>query len=512
MCNKVFRKIDIFGGTIGLYYKGEDSYKSTCGGICTVFYILIMAAITVSFFVEWLKQKPTITKSTDFDLKTPVLNISSNQLVIGFEFHNTTTQENIEIPEIKKILDIKYFDKNKDKKDLFDYMVDCTDYKEDQKMQNSDLTYGDIYIFEKPDGDKKLAICTPPNSIIKLKGAKYRGEDPKEEDFIFDSIDIYKCSEDCDPEMEEKLSTIAVSVVFLEGYLERDKLDNPVNYVLNYELNFPIRPKEIGYKKIILNKKTIVDNQGYILNEIKTYDMVELEYFISEDYIREDEPGEELSVIEISYSNKNLKVERNYEKIQDMIGKVGGFASIVTTVITLSFMYFKEHNLKSHIYKKNIFRQYRNKEVTSFKLFKLNWECFQRKQKGKDKKIMDIYLKGKEEVDKGLEISNVVKLHSDVIMLKHMLLNKHQRILMEIGHDDMVMKGLEDEFDLERLGDEELRQRVKDAEGYIRHNMIKERPSMGLEDKVNDFLRNLDPGHQEYGVFGIKDDEKNKIL
>lgn len=51
------RDLDIYGSTVGLTYKGERDFRTLCGGVVTLFSVLVLVAAGATEFYEVLFDK-----------------------------------------------------------------------------------------------------------------------------------------------------------------------------------------------------------------------------------------------------------------------------------------------------------------------------------------------------------------------------------------------------------------------------------------------------------------------
>ena len=86
----LIKGMDLFGGSIGVNYKGEDTYKTICGGI-----ISLLAAIFVAFYAVVQAEK-LITRSSpqisvthqfeDYATSHEAYELNDNELGIMIQF------------------------------------------------------------------------------------------------------------------------------------------------------------------------------------------------------------------------------------------------------------------------------------------------------------------------------------------------------------------------------------------------------------------------------------------
>jgi hypothetical protein len=184
-------------------------------------------------------------------------------------------------------------------------------------------------------------ICIKPNQNIILEGRF--GDQVK--GFITLDIHLVKCVNTTDhykcksiEKINEYLLNSYVSLFYISQTIDHYNVSNPIINILNSD-TFSISIEHIKRFYYFYSKERYISDNGIFLNNKKEYDLFQ-NHHTNFDLI--DHDSTPVILLDIIFSCHNLKTlyEREYLKIQDILGIIGGFFDIISNLF-----YFISYNL-----------------------------------------------------------------------------------------------------------------------------------------------------------------------
>ena len=361
---KILSKFDFLGPKIQMGHEGKVYTVSKIPLIFSLIYILlvIMSIFYFSRTIIWRKNPNTnyyeeYIETTDSFLvnsSTFVHYITMNTLEfpdpIGFDFSS------FRVIGIQLNLNIytKYHNKSLEKMDHWlygpcdpdnDISDNQTEYFK-QIIENSACikkyySYSDKKYYDKNDTNFRW-----PNITY--------GDNLKKNEFY--SIIIEKCEENtlslilgegkhCKSDLEIQNTVdrgVWIIFSFLDHFVNLLDYDNPKN-IYWYSMENIIKNEYMLVNHLTFNPLTISRNEGFVFDKYEK--TIYYEYDSNDLFSHHEQPQNYDLYINyiISLNNKMKYYERRYNKIQDIISEIGGFAGIINTIFVFLLSFYNEY-------------------------------------------------------------------------------------------------------------------------------------------------------------------------
>lgn len=493
---RLMKKGDMFGGQWGITFSGDDKHKTAIGCICSLLYLSICVFSVIYFWGQYTDTKhPDISSEVLIGSEFPQLNFGN----YSFFFTISAIYEGrpLHYAEIQNIVDIKLStvlektDPSTGK--IKDYetqhgMHKCK--KEDFTIEGKLVQTTDATI----NGD--ITIC-PNEKHLKMEGHM---EDPE---FQFIRIQFVPCTTStCWTNLTTELEKVHIQFGFIEAALMPEDYNHPFKFHLNKEHDFHLDERVEYFRKFFFRTLEVDTDQGNFQDNIVKDSSLDLFNLIYEDGHRHTEDVPYLD-IRLMSSNHNLFIQRRYTKFQDFLGNVGGVTSIAAVVISIIYFIYNDMSLKLYIMNSTLFKYHTQKtgkkinmfHVIKFFICKIFGKCFKCFSE-ETKELTKLFFSGKETLDEHMDVRNLVGNANDLRMIKKILFNEEQLLLLaKVVNDDLVRKVEDNEGDSDEEQDEGERVKLlKRAEDYL----DKAKGSDDVEKRINDYLRNSMAINVEY--------------
>ncbi len=319
------KSVDILGMTPQFLVEDKIKYKTVCGGFLSIIlYILTICAFF--FFGEelYLKQDPKITVSNSYDSIPRSFNLTKNNFNFIIGILGGNDNELYIDPQIYNIkigfYQYNYFIKPNgkleyiEKKDIFD-LEKCS--KHELFCYDSDI-FGNITLAGNLESYPINNVNYFQFNITTCKNGT-------------DSNIICKTQE----EINEKIEGSYLVFSYQDTILDPKNFTNPNSFTLK---NYYTLLSDKYIKHLFFYMKNI----DYISDSGILFSSEEKKNFIQTENIREsiDYNTEDIIIKGIfMLSNNRDIIKRNYNKIQDVLAKVGGFIQSITFILVI-FNYF----------------------------------------------------------------------------------------------------------------------------------------------------------------------------
>ena len=338
--NSIFnqlKRIDIFGFNFPLRYQKEKEYNTIFGIVFSIFSIIIILLITFLYLKEMInKSNFSIVTNYIYSEENFQIDISSFPLMLSLI--NYKLETDIDDSYALFVLDLNIYTPIINNIGLL--ILNKTTYSIELEMCSSSNFGNYINMFKNYEYTKN--ICIKPNQKILLEGRF--GDQVKG----YTTLDIHliKCvnstnnNNKCksNEKINEYLLNSYVSLFYISQTIDHYNVSNPVINLLNSD-TFSISPQNIKRFYYFYSKEKYISDNGVIFKNKKEYDLFQ-NHHTNFDLIEKDSSNEIL--LDIIFSCHNLKTlyEREYLKIQDILGIIGGFFDIISNLF-----YFISYNL-----------------------------------------------------------------------------------------------------------------------------------------------------------------------
>lgn len=284
-----------------------------------------------------------------------------------------------------------------------------------------------------------------------------------------------------------------------------NNLKKPFDFNYNTNRWFPCLGTKKLSRKLFIGKVKVVTDFAMIGKDPKSKTTVKILKELNEDTDRatEDEPYVSIKL----FSSKEFKIiNRNYEKIVNLLSSVGGISSALLLSISIFYGFYNKISLRLYILNSTILKPYIHKtdnnftfaSIIQFYLYYVLSACFMKKCFSARLRLRaELYFSALEKLNNNLEIKKILANSRDTKIFSSLLLKGWQsRLLKElelkgiINNKDYFTKDLERQIDEEEMDLIEALNCVRNQRGDI------------FEERVNKFLRrkiaaNLDGGSIE---------------
>ena len=360
ICN-ILKQIDFISPPITLYYKNNLKHTSYFSIILSIISFMLIIVFTIIFSLDFfLHKNPTAYYYNHYKEDVGVYPLNSSSL-----FHFITIGENIE-----------NFIYNK-----YSISVIGVNKRDDYILSNNNESIYDHWIYEKCDGSEakdklkyldetfksrfvKNGLCIKAfydatnKEIIYINDSKYKdpilahgNSNPNEILYgIFiqrcqnnSIINNNKCSEINTIELD--ISTaFEYSIYYLEQNFDISNYKNPLKYFY-YRLTNHFNNVSYTMNHLNFNPSLIRNHIGIIfdkINEVKTYVYVQNEKLVADKSPKNN--NENIYAIYYFWMQNIEQVyERNYKKLQDITGSVGGMIKLITVITNVLNCFFKKY-------------------------------------------------------------------------------------------------------------------------------------------------------------------------
>ncbi len=359
----ILKRIDIFGFNFPLRYQKKREYNTIFGITFSIISIIIMSLITFLYFIEMI-HKTNFSVVTNYIYSEENFEIDISSFPLMLTLINFKYAKDIDDSYALFKLDLNVYTPLKNNIGIL--ILNKTTYPIELEMCSKSSFGNYINMFKNYEYSKN--ICIKPNQNIILEGRF--GDQVK--GYVTLDIHLIKCVNSTEnnnkcksiDEINHYLLTSYVSLFYISQTIDHYNVSNPIINLLNSD-TFSISLEHIKRFYYFYSKERYISDNGIIFNNKKEYDLFQ-NHHINFDLIDHESSTDVL--LDIIFSCHNLKTlyEREYLKIQDILGIIGGFFDIISNLF-----YFISYNL----IKKSFLLQIGNSFISSnYKILKNNSE------------------------------------------------------------------------------------------------------------------------------------------
>lgn len=354
---KKISQVDYMAIPPQLKIEGKDGYQTPVGGFINIVLIILSIIGTVYFGQElWVKQNPNVVSSQTVNKQVGPFKIENNEFMVytGFQFTNRTYFSDPRVITMKAYMGINQIKNNDSKFSTKEVEMGlCKNYYEQEDMNYDEFVDVDLFFCPKPDNI----------TVEGFWGASFSSG------LI---IEIHKCvnttenNNHCfsEEEIRNSIQGGFISMYATNSFLDMNDKNKPITYKLQEwlsSLNVDLTTSH--YYKI--KQLVFSDDKGFI---IPTPVESRYPYFNSPNIMYYGVRGSLLAEIFVAGEKYGEKISRNYDKVQDVLTRIGGlikaFTIIASIIAQLSseFEYFSDtmFNLKYQLHN-NINDSFNNK-------------------------------------------------------------------------------------------------------------------------------------------------------
>lgn len=304
----------------------------------------------------------------------------------------------------------------------------CLSFDNDTYIQNPFSSYNSTGL------TLSIMDCNPENP---LRCSSYKSPN---------GLNVTDPTVQCDPDRTKKNSFIFLSFKYISAFVEPQNYTSPIVY---YEDSiteqFSTTASFQMVIRLILENNLIVSDVGWILEEIKQSNFINMQNAKQDIYSRQ---GVESFRLIMEVSNRRKRYGRTYMKIQDLFAKVGGIINalfLIGNIILHNYVEFKYIvNYSQYIVSKE-FRsedeEGRNKENANLKHSSL--QRFIKTNEKDSQQLNNNYIKNKLSTPSNLERHNYVQIddkHNVNSTSKNINMISQSNVLDEVNRDKLKAK------------------------------------------------------------------------
>ena len=360
--------IDFLGGNFKLTYSTyTGKHQTSLGGCVTVLLGLVVLSSSVFIFSQYFNtEAPIVTSSTELHSKYTEFDLYEEELftpvsvVVGGSLVPTRAVGRFITPQIE-----------------------MEEYSFNNQTRNYQLKMIHTYKFvpcDSLDDEKVLEVHEKINSVAgELKGhslcpdfkndsSKYRAmRNLSSSVYYFPKLSIFPCSlpDKTQCASSTELSFASLSYASIEKLMVSSDFDSPISLspeVKTIDLDVSLRKKrQLEVRLNRLEDDTLILRDPKLKKEFVTQHQLESDYkkrpesqtYCSGAQIAMGVFGgcQEYFLLNYSPSGKIVKIRRSYRKLTTVLGELGGFLKLVTSVVFVVYSYYNTSNVKNFIAK-----------------------------------------------------------------------------------------------------------------------------------------------------------------
>lgn len=508
-CLKKIKKIDVFGTKKGISYNGDEDHK-TFGGVCiSIIYFIIVIFIAYHFITKALFGSPHIAQGI-FKEDELFLHTSSDEFLLSFAVFNREKKQYLENSEVKKYFNFELKNCEKKNNELIlkgryftSDFTSCDDTEDFLKYYDG---IGKI-IKESEFVISEKSICFNKKTDLIWEGQ------PLDKNQTYTEIKFVLCQgSHCASDLENTINSIEIEFYFLQPHMSLADKTHPFEYRFNKKYSFNLDKDQNKGRQFYFKKLIIDDDKGLIFSHSNEH-----ESFLLQDFIPKDTPriaqSDPYLTITLGYSGKTLVTKREYKKIQDVIGDIGGNTGLIAAIFLLFYSGFNQIVLKIQVFNQTVYKAKKMKigfwEVMKFYLFKFCC-CCKKKKKGVNEnefeKKSEIFFRADEKFENCLDVVDMIKLQGEFELMKRAIFEKNQKILLENYSSKKTFLFEEQDDEDEKEIDNKIE--VEEAQEWIRNRNSNKSE---FDQRVNKYLLNFNNEREEEVNIEEKESERKKI-
>jgi hypothetical protein len=261
---------------------------------------------------------------------------------------------------------------------------------------------------------------------------------------------------------------------FVESTLFPKNLRVPFGPIINKDYTFGVSSDTTNIQNFYFGQVQVISQDSLLFGHENIHESLFLDKVIPE--AQPFDVFEEYLSIRLYSSNKQIVYNRTYSQFQDFMGALGGITAQLAIFIGILYGIYNTISLKLYILNRTLFHykvQEEGLDITFCDAMKfiLYWKvscaccagCFS----ARTKRLSAFYFTGEEVLLRNLDIRTYVKNSNDIRVLKEIMFNKKQEVLLaRIINDELVEET--DSLIAERTKKKENGQKVEQEEPTIK--------------------------------------------
>ena len=224
------KSYDMYGRKISFTYKGEDEYKTLCGGLVSLIVLILLALYTWLLVVIMINREDTqkasygLVKNLIFD--NEVLSLKDTTFSLAF----SVKDGGINVMEDETYVTMTIYQHQV-------ILASDGSYEDASTSVNYDTCGQTLFNFDQANDISKVGITQylcPLNSNFELKGNSYA------DDFRYFTVNVTKCVNGTDPavtcktseQIDEALRDQRFYIALVNTYFDFDEYDKPIQSFL----------------------------------------------------------------------------------------------------------------------------------------------------------------------------------------------------------------------------------------------------------------------------------------
>lgn len=490
------KKLDIFGGQRGLTFSGEESHKTLVGAFLTICYLLLVIFFMIYYISEFStrEETPTVNSKKLITETSPHLNFREN----NFFFSMALLYKGVYVKpeEIQKILDIEIiqYTTNFTAQSTLVFepttqrMVPCTE---------DDFTIEGDMIIANPDRSPAIfSVCVDKSLDGQIYDLKVDGEFYTVNRSYVNLI-VKPCEgAQCRNDLNTIINSEELEIIFgiIEVSINQNNFAKPYKYHFNTDREFSLFNGKTYVRKLFFEKSEIESDVGQFSTVYDTKTSMNFKQEMNQDRDRIDS-SDPYIIMNLYSSNDIFKISRDYQKLQDMLAKIGGVLSFMTLGMGIVYGFYNQISLKLDIMNKALIKDKKKAlsflNVMKFIIVKILSGlgcsgCFSRQTK----ELTTMYFNADMRVNNYLEVKAIVNNTRDVRLFRRIFFNKYQTHLLQKIENDTLLVDTEHHY----LDEEEVKINEKEVEKYLSQNQDTQDD---VDRRINRFFFKLNQRVQE---------------
>jgi len=339
------KSVDRLGKEFMFNIEGEDSFRTSFGGVLSIIYFMGLIALFCYFGKELiLKEDPNVIHRIDQTDTFSYINISDS----NFFFAVSVTDNNNQLIYNRSYFDMKMVYTLYANNDLVYYKyykyVECSKKYSSQNESIGDLNLTGYFCF---DINLTIGSYWFESFALRVPTFYLKRCDKKTED-------EYNITCATDAEFNENYpGTLYINYILQNFVINPQNFSEPYKKfrTLDYE-NYNIDKNEIYNKELYYNLANVQTDAGFIFQDVNdTLNFIEIDRMITR-YGKSDYLPDHIFALQVFLSKKLSIYSRTYLRFQDVIANVGAFMDLIMFVINILFDFYLENEYSLFLYKK----------------------------------------------------------------------------------------------------------------------------------------------------------------
>ena len=329
------RKRDIFGVPVSLNFKGEETFKTTFGGLITLICIVISVNLMISEVRTMITRDNTVINTST--LIRDLINDSTEFKIgeDGFRFGLAVAEERGQLTD-DFLLETEYLNFT-----MFHHRLT----RESIGSNNSSSEFVDLGLKRC---DEEFSEVADQQTILNIGFDRYRCPEHKNytlggniysEQLNEIIIRINRCTNGSsivcksDAEIDTFIRNKFFNLGLSNFYFDGDDYDDPIKPIIDDKLTFTFIPGLRKEVTIFMKINEATDNYDYApFSSPRHYTYYENDRYIEQIVQRDSLRDKILLRVKIMLDEKSTKIERSVYSFNDMIGQVGGSVGFIVFI------------------------------------------------------------------------------------------------------------------------------------------------------------------------------------